>query len=113
MLSKLKSKSLVIISTTVVTIAIIGSAYLFLNKNKKEIEKLENDDDEEEEVPSSRKDLLLELSTRDSLPQHIEREIKKEQRRKNKMKDLAMKSPMYDNVRLMVSDLCMIGILTK
>ena len=41
MLSKLKSKSLVIISTTVVTIAIIGSAYLFLNKNKKEIEKLE------------------------------------------------------------------------
>ena len=111
MLSKLKSKSLVLISTTVVTIAIIRSAYLFLNRKKKDIEKLENDD--EEEVQSARKDLLLELSTRDSLPQHIEREIKKEQRRKNKMKDLAMKSPMYDNVRLMVSDLCMIGILTK
>ena len=111
MLSKLKSKSLVLISTTVVTIAIIRSAYLFLNRKKKDIEKLENDD--EEDVQSARKDLLLELSTRDSLPQHIEREIKKEQRRKNKMKDLAMKSPMYDNVRLMVSDLCMIGILTK
>jgi len=37
----------------------------------------------------------------DHLPPHVRREILKEQRREAKQADLAMKSPMYDNVKML------------
>jgi hypothetical protein len=41
-----------------------------------------------------------------SLPSHVTRELRKEERRIAKLPLLAMKSPMYDNCELLVSGNC-------
>jgi len=37
------------------------------------------------------------------LPPHIQRQMRKEEQRKAKLSYLSMKSPMYDNIRMLVS----------
>ena len=44
------------------------------------------------------------------LPPHIQRQMRKESKRIAKMKDLAMKTPMYDNVHMLV---CLLLIMDE
>jgi len=94
-MSKIKLRTSVVFSIAAVTLAIVPSIYFYIARNRKQ-----NRASTEEDV----KTLHDDLTSSDSLPQHIEREVKKERRRQAKMKDLAMKSPMYDNVLMVDPD---------
>mmetsp|Transcript_5882 Transcript_5882/g.6123 ORF Transcript_5882/g.6123 Transcript_5882/m.6123 type:complete len:361 (-) Transcript_5882:964-2046(-) len=47
------------------------------------------------------------------LPPHIQREMLKEKRRKSRLKDLAMKKPMYDNVRMVDQEGELLSTISK
>lgn len=69
-------------------------ALVWMNQRKRNDDKSKKADDSQ----STKDRLSIDI---ESLPGHLQRELHKEQRRKEKVPFLAMKSPMYDNIQML------------
>lgn len=104
-MASVKSTAKAATVTAVTLLALVSSyamLYMFQSKKKKKEQNLELKNRSRNTNITDQKSRMKQTKTSYShLPPHIQREMRKEEKRLEKMSALAMKSPMYDNVKML------------
>jgi len=102
------SQSKIIVIGTTVAVAVAGTIYLtrlwHVNGPKPSRSSTHHDDKDEEKDEAAARAAWYPNEAEEAeeeIPNHMKREIYKEQRRQEKIPLLAMKKPMYDNIRML------------
>ena len=93
-------------TTIIISISFVTSITILLYhlRNKNELQSRKNENDTIKHKQNTSKEPVDDHNEIEPLPPHLKREAMKAIRREQKKKSLAMKKPMYDNIRMVDQD---------